>query len=323
MNRVLVTGANGQIGTELVPILQERHGRDNVIASDLRPSARNGAGVRFETLDVRDDAALRSIVERHEVDTVYHLASLLSATGESRPALAWDVNIDGLRHVLELSKSRGMRIFWPSSIAVFGPSTPRRGTPQQTVLEPTTIYGITKMSGELLCRYYHDRFGVDVRSLRYPGIISHRTPPGGGTTDFAVDVFYAAVEGRTYSCFVLPDTRLPMMYMDDAIRATLELMDADADRLTVWTSYNLAATSFSAGELMSEIRRQAPGLEVAYDPDHRQTIAESWPEEVDDSVARRDWDWRHRFELPDIVENMLHHLRLRAERAAEQQANRT
>lgn len=318
MNRILVTGSNGQIGTELVPLLQERHGVDHVVTSDLRPPSRNGAGGTFESLDVRDEAGLKRIVEQYDIDTIYHLASLLSAKGEQNPDLAWEVNMDGLRHVLELARHRGMRVFWPSSIAVFGPAAPRQHTPQQTVLDPNTVYGITKLSGELLCRYYHNKFGVDVRSLRYPGIISHKTPPGGGTTDYAVEVFYAAVAGEKYRCFVRPQTRLPMMYMPDAIKATLDVMDAAAGRLSVWTSYNLAAVSFSAEQLVEEIRHHVPGLEVAYEPDHRQAIAESWPEDIDDSTARNDWGWDHTYDLPRIVEDMLLHLRRGTETASKE-----
>lgn len=308
MKRILVTGASGQIGSELVPILRDRYGIENVVSADLRRLVNDADGGVFEELDVRDANALSSIVDAHDIDTIYHLASLLSAKGENVPDLAWTVNMDGLRRVLELARVRSIRVFWPSSIAVFGPTTPRHATPQNTPLEPSTVYGITKRSGELLCRYYHEKFGVDVRSVRYPGIISHRTRPGGGTTDYAVEVFYAAVARRAYECFVSAETRLPMMYMDDAVRAALELMDADPAGLSVWTSYNLAAISFSVQDLVDEIRRQVGGFDISYQPDHRQQIALSWPEDIDDSAARADWDWKHEFDLRKIVQEMILHL---------------
>ncbi len=321
MDRILVTGASGQIGTELVPILRKRYGADNVIATDLRQPSLNGSSGIFESLDVCDAAGVESIVSKYDITTIYHLASLLSARGEMTPDLAWTVNMDGLRCVLELARRRGIRLFWPSSIAVFGPTTPRHSTPQHTPLEPTTIYGITKRSGELLCLYYHEKYGVDVRSLRYPGIISHTTRPGGGTTDYAVEVFHAAVAEEPYTCFVRPDTRLPMMYMDDAVKATLDIMTAEAERLSVWTSYNVAAISFSVEELVDEIRRHVPHLEVTYEPDHRQRIAASWPEDIDDSVARADWNWRHEFDLARLVNEMLTQLQRTAGKTADERSS--
>lgn len=305
---ILVTGANGQIGSELVGALVRRYGSDKVVASDLQPErAENGAAV-YERIDVTDADRLREVVAAYDIDTVYHLASLLSVTGERSPDMAWEVNVEGLKHVLDLARDREMKVFWPSSIAVFGSDTPTSPAPQSTVLDPATMYGVTKVSGELLCRYYHQRYAVDVRSLRYPGLISYKTPPGGGTTDYAVEIFRSAADGLPYKCFVRAATRLPMMYMPDAIRAALELMEADAARITVRTSYNIAGTSFSVEELAQEIARHIPDFEVRYEPDGRQRIADSWPQEVDDTPARRDWGWRPEFDLPALVEDMLAHL---------------
>lgn len=308
MTRILVTGASGQIGSDLVAALRDRHGADAVLATDLHPSAPAGTEPPYEPLDVRDAARLRQLVEENGVGVVYHLASLLSATGEQKPELSWDVNLQGLRNVLEVARERSLRVFWPSSIAVFGPETPRVETPQHTVLDPTTMYGITKVTGELLCRYAAERHGVDVRSVRFPGIISYTAPPGGGTTDYAVAIFYEALERGEYTCFVGPDTRLPMMYMPDAVRSILELMDAPADAVRIRTSYNLGAMSFSAAELADEIRRHLPDFRIHYRPDYRQQIADSWPASVDDSAAREQWGWRHEFGLPELVEDMLRRL---------------
>lgn len=304
---ILVTGAQGQIGSDLVAALRARHGRDAVLASDLRPAPANGRAddAAYVSLDVTDARRLQEVVEAHDVDTVYHLASLLSATGEQQPALSWEVNVNGLRHVLEMARTHGLQVFWPSSIAVFGPSTPREATPQATVLEPTTMYGITKVTGELLCQYHADRYGVDVRSLRLPGIISYSTPPGGGTTDYAVEIFYEALQHGRYTCFVGPETRLPMMYMPDTIKAILDLMDAPADGIGVRTSYNVGALSFTARELADAVRRQLPGFTCTYAPDFRQQIADSWPASVDDSRARADWGWAPDYDLPALVDDML------------------
>lgn len=318
MGSILVTGASGQIGSELVDVLRERHGAERVIASDVRPlDPDNGreAG-RTVQLDVTDRAALEAVVREQGVTTVYHLASLLSAVGERKPDVAWQVNVDGLKHVLDVAREDGLRVFWPSSIAVFGAATPREQTPQQTVLDPSTIYGVTKVSGELLCRYYAERFGVDVRSLRYPGLISYKAEPGGGTTDYAVDIFYAAVRGETYTCFLRPDARLPMMYMPDAVRAALDLMDAPDEEITVRTSYNLGAMSFSASELARAIQARRPGFEVVYEPDERQRIADTWPSSVDDSVARADWGWRPHYDMEATVDDMLTHLEARLVQAS-------
>lgn len=307
MPTTLVTGAAGQIGTDLVRVLRARDGADAVVATDLTPCPEVWGDGPCERLDVTDAAALDALVWRHDVGAVYHLASLLSATGERKPDLAWAVNVGGLRNVLGAARDHGLRVFWPSSIAVFGPTTPRIA-PQSTVLEPTTMYGVTKVAGELLCQYAHLRDGVDVRSVRYPGLISYTAPPGGGTTDYAVGIFHAAVAGEPYACFVRPDTRLPMMYMPDALDATLALMDAPAEAITVRTSYTLGALSFTAEALAGAIRRRVPGFEVTYAPDFRQAIADSWPDAVDDAAARRDWGWSPKFDLDTLVDDMLAHL---------------
>jgi len=306
MSRILVTGAGGQIGSDLVGELRERHGAESVLATDLHPEPPEGSAPGpYEPLDVRDGARFAELVARHGADTVYHLASLLSATGEQKPDLCWEVNVEGLRNALHLAAERGFRLFWPSSIAAFGPETPRQETPQSTVLDPTTMYGVTKVSGVLLCRWYAETRGVDVRSVRFPGIISYTAPPGGGTTDYAVAIFYDALQKGEYTSFVGPETRLPMMYMPDAIDSMLRIMEAPAGAITVRTSYNLAAVSFSAEELAAEIRRHLPRFRIRYEPDYRQAIADSWPAVIDDSQARRDWGWSHRYDLAEMVEDML------------------
>lgn len=311
MTQILVTGANGQIGSELVDVLRDRHAPARVVGLDLKsPPASNGQAPDgpFEVADVRDRDALSEIVVRYDVEVVYHLASLLSATGEKHPDRAWDVNLGGLKNVLDLARRHDLQVFWPSSIAVFGPGTPKANTPQQTVLDPTTMYGVTKRSGELLCRYYHRRYDVDVRSLRYPGLLSYKTLPGGGTTDYAVDMFCRAVEGEDYTCFLRRDTRLPMMYMPDALTATLDLMAADPDSLTVRDSYNIGAMSFSPEELAAAIERHVPDFGCTYEPDERQQIANAWPESVDDQAARDDWGWTPEYDLAAMTEDMLDHL---------------
>ncbi len=309
MQRILVTGAGGQIGSELVDTLRRRHGAEQIVRTDIRPAGDGAAGGPQECLDVRDGDALRALVERYDVGTVYHLASLLSAAGEDAPDRTWDVNMTGLKHVLDLARAFDLKVFWPSSIAVFGPATPKKEAPQQAVLDPRTMYGITKVSGELLCRYYHEKHGVDVRSLRYPGLISYKTPPGGGTTDYAVEIFYAAAAGEAYTCFVRPETRLPMMYMPDALQAALTLMDAPVEHVTVRTSYNVGALSFTAEALADALAARVPGFTCRFKPDDRQAIADAWPEAVDDAPARTDWDWHPCYGLEAMVEAMLAHLR--------------
>lgn len=306
MSTILVTGAFGQIGTELVPALQQKFGKNNVIALGNRHVPADFDGI-VERGELPNKQLLVDLIKKYNIDTIYHLVSLLSATGEQNPDLAWDVNMNGLKDVLDLAREHSLRVFWPSSIAAFGPTTPRENTPQHTVLEPTTMYGVTKLAGELLCQYYFKKYNVDVRSLRYPGIISWKAEPGGGTTDYAVGIFYEGLQHSAYTCFVRPDTVLPMMYMDDAVRATIDLMDAPAEKISIRTSYNLAAISFRADELAQEIQKHIP-LEMAYQPDHRQKIADSWPATIDDSQARADWGWKHEFDLTKMTEVMIENL---------------
>jgi len=307
---ILVIGACGQIGSELVPALRRFHGAFRVVAADRLPPD-NGplkAGP-YEQLDVLDKKALGSLIERYDINQVYHLAATLSATGERNPQQAWDLNMQGLLNVLDCAREKKLtRVFWPSSIAVFGPHPANHGCPQDEPHEPSTVYGISKSAGEQWCRYYYEKYGVDTRSLRYPGLISHRTAPGGGTTDYAVDIFLRAAAEERYTCFLKGDTRLPMMYMPDAIRATLELMDAPLSALTVRGSYNLAAMSFTPAELAAAISCYLPGFTIDYAPDQRQAIADSWPGQIDDSVARRDWGWDHHYELAATAKDMLQHL---------------
>lgn len=305
MNKILVTGSSGQLGSDLVVALRQQYGAENVIESGWRSPTPPSNLNLFEILDVTQREQLQQLVEQHQINTIYHLAGVLSAKGEQHPDRCWDVNINGLRNVLETAKNFGIQVFFPSSIAVFGPHTPKLDTPQVTVEDPSTIYGITKVTGELLCHYYAQQFGVDVRSLRLPGIISYSAPPGGGTTDFAVEIFHHALKFGTYTCFVRPDTRLPMMYISDAIRAILDIMQADAAHIKIRSSYNITAVSFSAAELVTEIQKHLPGFTCDYAPDFRQAIADSWPSVIDDSKARADWGWQHQYDLTAIVEAML------------------
>lgn len=311
MRRTLVTGALGQIGAELVPALRARVGSDAVVASDIRVPA--GAGSEdgpFEVLDVTNVRQLQDLVRRYEVGTIYHLAALLSATSEERPHVAWELNLGGLYKALEVARENRCALFFPSSIAAFGPSTPRLATPQDTVQRPNTIYGVTKVAGELLCDYYAKRFHVDVRGLRFPGLVSHAAPPGGGTTDYAVAIFHAALRHGSYDCFLGPDTRLDMMYMPDAIRAVLELMDADPARLLHRNAFNVTAAAFTPAELAAEIQKQLPEFRVFYDVDPvRQAIADSWPQSLDDSAARAEWGWRPEYDLATMTVDMLDKLR--------------
>lgn len=302
--KILIIGANGQIGTELGEALIVRHGAQAVVTSDLAPEGRLPQ-VAHEALDVTDAAALAAVVKRHGVTQIYLLAAALSANGEKHPQWAWNLNMNGLLNVLELARSARLdRIFWPSSIAAFGPRTP--GTaPQSTVMDPSTVYGISKLAGERWCAWYHANHGVDVRSLRYPGLISWKTPPGGGTTDYAVEIFHEALKTGRYTAFLARDTRLPMMYMPDAIRATLELMEAPAGCITERGSYNLAGFSFTPGEIGAEIARHVPGFSLQCEPDFRQAIADSWPQQIIDDAARRDWGWSPRYDLPAMVHDML------------------
>lgn len=317
--RILVTGAAGQIGSELVPALRRRYGSENVVAGynrTLPGPAVLGAGP-FEIVDVTRRETLKAVVDKHNVNTIYHMAAILSAVAEERPQEAWNVNVNGLCNVLEIARERqSMRIFCPSSIAVFGPRSPRDDTPQDAFLDPTTIYGISKVTGEFLCGYYAKRFGLDIRGVRYPGIISSKTLPGGGTTDYAVAIFYEAVAKGRYTCFVREDTVLPMMYMPDCIRGAIELMEADRSKLKHCVDYNLAAMSFSAGQLAAEIRKHIPDFVCEYRPDSRQAIADSWPRSIDDRAARDEWGWCPEFDLPSMTADMLARLRRRHENGA-------
>jgi nucleoside-diphosphate-sugar epimerase len=307
MQKTLVIGSGGQIGVEIVRALAEKQGKENVFASDLHEVCPASlSGFNYINLNALDKVRLEEIVEQHQITDVYLLAALLSATAEKNIAFAWELNMDGLFHVLNLAKEGKIKkVFWPSSIAVFGPTTPRLNTPQQTVMEPTTVYGISKLAGELWCSYYHRVFGVDVRSIRYPGLISYQSLPGGGTTDYAVDIFYHALKNGTYTSFLSENTALPMMFMEDAIRATLELMAAPAEKIKVRTAYNLAGISFTPAQLAASIQQFMPDFSIAYAPDFRQKIADSWPDSIDDSTAQQDWGWKPKYDLELMTKTML------------------
>ena len=312
MKRILVTGALGQIGSELVPALRERYGEDHVVASDIRMPAAGSAlsNGPFHHVDCTSQRQIQEAVRRFEVGTIYHLASLLSAVAEERPQTAWDVNMGGLYRVLEVARENNCAVFVPSSIGAFGPSTPKEDTPQETLQRPTTMYGVTKVAGELLCDYYHTRFGVDSRGLRYPGIISYVAPPGGGTTDYAVEIYYDAIEHRRYSCFLEPNTRLDMMYMPDAVKAAIDLMEADATRLEHRNAFNVAAMNFTPEEVAAEITRHIPEFTISYAVDPvRQGIADSWPNSIDDTAAREEWGWSPSYDLESMTSDMLEQLR--------------
>jgi nucleoside-diphosphate-sugar epimerase len=305
--KILIIGACGQIGTELTHQLRALYGVENVIASDIRKLNNDVVNSGpFEVVNALDFNQIEHLVEVHQITDVYLMAALLSATAEKNPAFAWDLNMNSLFHVLNLAKAKKIKkIFWPSSIAVFGPTTPKEQTPQYTIMEPSTVYGISKQAGERWCEYYHNIFGVDVRSIRYPGLISWSTPPGGGTTDYAVDIFHKALKQGTYECFLSEDTKMPMMYMDDAIRATLSIMQADVNDIKIRSSYNLAAMSFTPKEIAAEITKHLPDFTISYKPDFRQKIADSWPASIDDSSARNDWGWNHQYDLANMTQVML------------------
>lgn len=309
--KILIIGACGQIGTELTQKLRAIYGVENVIASDIRKLnvdvVNSGP---FEVVNALDYNQIQHLIEIYKIDEVYLMAALLSATAEKNPAFAWDLNMNSLFHVLNLAKAGKIKkIFWPSSIAVFGPTTPKENTPQYTIMEPSTVYGISKQSGERWCEYYHNVFGVDVRSIRYPGLISWSSPPGGGTTDYAVDIFYKALSEKKYDCFLSSETKMPMMYMDDAIAATIQIMQAPAEQVKIRSSYNLAAMSFTPTEIAAEIKKHIPDFNITYTPDFRQKIADSWPASIDDSLARKDWGWNHKFDIESMTNDMLEHLK--------------
>jgi len=309
--KILIIGACGQIGTELTQKLRSIYGNDNVIASDIRKLnndiVNNGI---FEVVNALDYNQIEHLIEKYQITDVYLMAALLSATAEKNPAFAWDLNMNSLFHVLNLAKAKKIKkIFWPSSIAVFGPTTPRLNTPQYTIMEPTTVYGISKQTGERWCEYYHHIYGVDVRSIRYPGLISWSTEPGGGTTDYAVDIYHKALKNGKYECFLSEQTALPMMYMDDAIRATIEIMQASSEQIKIRSSYNLSGISFTPAEIAAEIKKHIPQFTISYKPDFRQKIADSWPGSIDDSYAKGDWHWKHKFDLASITKEMLEHLK--------------
>ena len=308
--KVLIMGACGQIGVELTLALRKLYGNENVIASDVRDEHPMIAGTGpYFVLNALDEMSTETLVKREGVTDIYLLVALLSATGEKDPKLAWELNMGSLRNILALGVKENLRIFWPSSIAVFGPTTPPQNTPQKTIIEPTTMYGITKYSGELLCQYFNKRLGLDVRSIRYPGLISWKSAPGGGTTDYAVEIFYEAIKNKKYTSFLSEGTYLPMMYMDDAIRATIELMEAPLEQIKTHMSYNLSSMSFSPKEIADEIKKHISDFEISYAPDHRQAIADSWPQSIDDSEARKEWGWKHEYDLSKMTEVMLKNLK--------------
>jgi len=314
MKNILVTGSVGQIGSELTMELRRRYGAENVVATGRKtqPSDELRNSGPFYFINVTDIDTIEEVVKKHSIDTIYHMAAVLSATGEKNPQLCWNVNMNGTINILELGLKYEMaRVIIPSSIAVWGPGVPLENTPQETVLKPTSMYGVTKVCGELLCDYYVQKFGLDIRGLRYPGIISHETLPGGGTTDYAVEIYYEAVDKGKYTCFLKEDTKLPMMYMPDCIEGTIQLAEADFSKLKHHSDFNHAATSFTPAEVAAEIRKHVPEFEISYDIDERQKIADSWPNSIDDSAARAEWGWKPKWDLASMTEDMLKHLRAR------------
>lgn len=310
MEKILVTGAAGQLGSELTQALTDIYGGEAVIASDLNPYKSSKFDYcRFETLDVMDRANLEGLIKRENIKQVYHLAAILSAVGEQKPLLAWEVNMGSLLYLLEIAKDYKLdRVYWPSSIAVFGPNSPTQQTPQNCVMDPDTVYGISKQAGERWCNYYFRNHNVDIRSLRYPGLIGYKTLPGGGTTDYAVDIYHKAMAGKKFECFIDKDTYLPMMYMPDAIKATLDLMHAPKENVKIRSSYNLGGMSLSPQDIYESIKNYFPSFDISYRPDFRQKIAESWPDSIDDAAAKNDWGWQHRYDLTNMTRDLLHHL---------------
>jgi nucleoside-diphosphate-sugar epimerase len=308
--KILVTGALGQIGSELTNALKKIYGESNVVTSDIKnPSEVSADALPYEQVNVLDKAGLAAIVQKHNIDVIYHLAAILSAAGEKHTNLCWDVNMTGLHNVLEVARELKVKqIICPSSIAVFGPETPRVNTPQETILLPKTMYGLTKVAGELLCDYYVEKFGLDIRGIRYPGLISHKTLPGGGTTDYAVEIFYEALKNKSYDCFLSAETTLPMMYMPDAIRGTIQLAQTDLSKLKNHSNFNFSGISFSCAELAAEIKKHIPDFQISYKPDFRQEIANSWPESIDDTQAREQWGWEVEYDLEKMTRDMLDNL---------------
>ena len=308
-HKIMIIGAGGQLGSELTQALWNRYGKVNVIATDIKDPGGILSSGNFEILDVLNQKLLFEFIKKNGITQIYHLAAVLSATGEKNPKFAWHLNMDGLIHVLDAAvEFKIEKLYWPSSIAVFGPNTPKQNTPQNTVMDPTTIYGISKLAGERWCDWYYHKHGLDVRSLRYPGLIGYKTRPGGGTTDYAVDIFFKALVEKNYVCFLKPDTYLPMMYMDDAVKATLDLMEAPPEKIKVRSSYNISAMSFCPAEIAEEIKELLPEFSIRYQPDFRQAIADSWPKSIDDSSARKDWGWRHEYDLKKMTGHVLKNL---------------
>ncbi|MDN5201600.1 NAD-dependent epimerase/dehydratase family protein [Fulvivirgaceae bacterium BMA10] len=312
MKKILIIGACGQLGSELTFELRKLFGHENVIASDINAPKMDLADEYFEHLDVLNKEELNNIIDKHNISEIYNLAAILSAIGEKNPKFAWKLNMEGLINTLDVAKEKNLtKIYWPSSIAVFGPDTPRKNTPQDTIMNPNTVYGISKLAGERWCEYYFQKYGVDIRSLRYPGLIGYKSLPGGGTTDYAVDIYYKAISGKNFECFLNKDTYLPMMYMADAIKATIDLMQADKEDIQIRSSYNLAAISFTPEEISNSIKKTFPDFEITYKPDFRQAIADSWPDSIDDSKAREDWGWNHEYDLDRMTEDILLNLKRR------------